>query len=202
MQSTICININTKNLSFFTWNFYWINHKNQDRFNEFTKYLRFNSSYIHIADTFLTRFQGSKVNCIHISNEHDALTHWSKYNGMTYNKFKESLESIYISLIEKYIPKSETLVILTCNRESPIVEYLKNNQYTYIFTETFFKGPEENAIVDLIIGSRTDNVFIGNFNTTLLRGSSFSYSLLQLMNINSKKVLIDLESILSDAIII
>jgi hypothetical protein len=43
------------------------------------------------------------------------------------------------------------------------------------------KGREVNAIVDLILGWQTTNHFIGNFNNELLRRSSFSYSIIQLL---------------------
>ena len=194
---TICLNLARIP---FLFQFDWICDFNQHVFNEFTKYLRFNSKYITLADTFLNGIQGT-THVVHIRNEEDALDHWYKQNGMDRETFKKTLELKYISLIEQYIPKQVHIIILTYNTDSSIIKYLNSNNYKFSFTNKNLEGREANALVDLIIGSRAKGVFIGNFNPHRLRGSSFSYTLLQMMDSNTKKVLVDLDSIVDDAIV-
>lgn len=196
LSKTICLNLARIP---FLFQFNWIYDFNQHTFNEFTKYLRFNSTYTSLADSFLNGLQTTHV--VHIRNEEDALDWWSKQNGMDIETFKNTLELKYISLIEQYIPKQDHIVILTYNTDSSIIKYLNSNNYKFSFTNKNLEGREANALVDLIIGSRAKGVFIGNFNPHKLRGSSFSYTLLQMMDSNTKKVLVDLDSIVDDAIV-
>jgi hypothetical protein len=149
----------------------------------------------------LSKIDGT-THVVHVRNEEDALDWWSKQNGMDKDTFKTTLELKYISLIEKYIPKQDHIILLTYNTDSSIIKYLNSNNYKYSFTNKSLEGREANALVDLIIGSKAKGTFIGNFNPHRLRGSSFSYTLLQMMDQNTKKVLVDLDSIVDNAIIL
>jgi len=193
----VCLNLARAPFSF---EFNWIYEYNQHAFNEFTKYLRFSSTYTSVADLFLSRIQ-KNTHVVHIRNEDDALDWWSKQNGMNIETFKNTLELKYISLIEQHIPKDDHIILLTYKTDSSIIKYLNSNTYSFSFTTKSLEGREANALVDLIIGSRANGVFIGNFNPNRLRGSSFSYTILQMMDSHRKKVLVDLDSIVDDAIV-
>ena len=153
-----------------------------------------------MAETFFSKIQISeKFHVIHIRNEDDAISHWSKQNAMDTSTFKKVLELKYTTLIEKHIPKDETLLVLTYDLESPVIKYLNMNNYKFYMTKKNL-GREQNAILDLLIGSKATGVFIGNFNPIQLRGSSFSYTILQLLDSKTKKVLIDLDAIHNDSV--
>ena len=199
LHRTICLN--TTRISF-TFQFHWINHTNNRMFNEFTEYIRFHSSYVRAATTFLSSIQdvAERLNVIHVRNEDDGIKHWSKQNRMSPEDYKRALESKYIALIEQHVPKDEPLVLLTYDTESSIIKYLNVNNYKYAITSKTLEGREQNAIVDLLIGSRATGVFIGNFNTEKLRGSSFSYTILQMLGKTTRKYLLDLDEIKNDVI--
>ena len=194
LQSDICINVSKLPFKF---QFHWINANNQSTYEEFTKYIRFNSTYTKLADSFRSNVQHT----IHIRNEDDGLTHWSRQNSMAKDRFKRALELKYMNLIEKYIPKDEHLTVLTYDTDSSIIKFLNSNNYKFSCTNKELEGREQNAIVDLLIGSKTPGTFIGNFNTHLIRGSSFTYTILQLLDSNTKKVLVDLDDISNDVIV-
>jgi hypothetical protein len=175
----IDIERNLSNIKF-SYHFLWINQGVKAKFEEFTRYIRFNPTYYELANKPLS-ILGTNFNTIHIRTEEDAINHWSKQNRMTIDQFKTSLEEIYIKKIGLHFTKSIPILLLTSDTNSPIVNYLKEQGYTYYVTDKVLKGREVNAIVDLILGSQTTNHFIGNFNNELLRGSSFSYSILQLL---------------------
>ena len=194
LQTAIVCNIGSMP---FTYQFPWIKPHNHQMFDEFTKYIQFNPSFLQLTDDFLSTIQNAPtdLNVIHVRNEEDGIQWWSKQNGMSPDAYKEALESKYISLITTHIPKDKPLIILTYDTESSVLRYLKENKYNYYTTPKTLGGREQNAIVDLLIGSRARNVFIGNFNTDKLRGSSFSYTILQLLHENTKRYMIDLDDI-------
>lgn len=187
------IKINITNIKF-SYNFLWINQSVKAKFEEFTKYIRFNPTYYELANKTLS-VVGTNYNTIHIRTEEDALNHWSKQNRMNIDQFKTSLEELYIKKIEAYFTKSIPILLVTSDINSPIIDFLKAEGYTYYFTDKELKGREVNAIVDLIIGSQTTNHFIGNYNNELLRGSSFSYLILQLLKPTCIYTSIDLDNL-------
>jgi len=178
----------------FNYYFNWINNDVKDSFKEFTKYIKFNQKYYELAQNTISNL-GTTFNTIHLRTEEDAINHWSKQNRMTTDQFKTSLEEIYIEKIGLHFTKSIPILLLTSDTNSPIVNYLKDQGYTYYITDKVLKGREVNAIVDLILGSQTTNHFIGNFNNELLRGSSFSYSILQLLKPTCIYTSIDLDKL-------
>ena len=194
LQADVCINISKLPFKF---QFHWINANNQSTYEEFAKYIRFNSTYTTVADSFRSNIEHT----IHIRNEDDGLVHWSRQNKMSKDEFKRALELKYIQLIETHIPKNEHLTVLTYDTESAIVKFLNSNNYRFSFTNKALEGREQNAIVDLLIGSKTSGTFIGNFNTDLIRGSSFTYTILQLLDSKTKKVLLDLDDIRNNVIV-
>ena len=60
---------------------------------------------------------------------------------------------------------------------------------------------KKNAIIDLLVSSCCNNIFIGNFNITNLNGSSFSYYIWKLMKDDVLKIFIDLDKIYDDEVL-
>jgi hypothetical protein len=66
--------------------------------------------------------------------------------------------------------------------------------------EKYFEEREKNAIVDLLTSQACNNIFIGNYNPVLSRGSTFSYYIYKM--IKATNIFIDLDSIYDDEYII
>jgi len=178
----------------FHFHFDWINGSTKSDFNEFTQYIRFNKKYTELAQKSISTL-GEKFNTIHIRSEDDAITHWSRQNNMTKDQFKGVLEKKYIDLISANFTKDATVLVLTSATDSNVIKYMKDNGYNYIINDKVFDGREENAIVDLISASQMNGCFIGNFNEDLLRGSSFSYTILHSIQNPYKYISVDLDRI-------
>jgi len=59
-----------------------------------------------------------------------------------------------------------------------VTKFLKENGYEfYVSKKNIFDGRERHAIVDLLIGQKCNNNFIGNWNFNNNNGSTFSYLL-------------------------
>ena len=56
-------------------------------------------------------------------------------------------------------------------------------------------GREHEAIIDMLCAKQCNNIFIGNFNMKKLNGSTFSFLIIQNLNDNINKILIDLDRI-------
>jgi hypothetical protein len=67
---------------------------------------------------------------------------------------------------------------------NPVIDFLKEHYYSYRFTEKIFEGREKNAIVDLLVSKKCNNVFIGYSEST------FSYYITKCLNETVKKILI------------
>jgi len=117
----------------------------------------------------------NKVNLIHLRIEDDAIRHWSMMNDLSHETFKAKLEDMYIKMIQDYIDKNDTTIILSSSFDNNVVSYLNENKYNTFFTDNKkFKDRELNAIVDLFISKHCNNVFIGAYNTNGDNGSTFS----------------------------
>jgi len=139
-----------------------------------------------------------KINVVHLRLEDDALVHWGKQNNMGVEHFKTVLGNKCIGLIEKYIKKDELTVILSYSYENNVFNFLKNNNYHFLHVKKNIENKQREiyAIHDLLLSTKCNNVFIGNFCMKMLAGSSFSYYILQKLEAqNVKKVLINLDSI-------
>jgi len=137
-----------------------------------------------------------KINVLHLRIENDAINHWSKQNKMSPTFFQTYIEDKYINLIQKHVLQTDANIILTYSENNRVIDYLKNNNYKYYISD---KNPdvgrEVNAISDLLISEKCNNIFIGGFNIEKLNGSTFSYCIIQKMNPSVKKILIDLDRI-------
>ena len=79
-----------------------------------------------------------------------------------------------------------------------VIQFLKENKYNFEFSIKFFEDREKNAIVDLLISKYCNNIFIGNFNTIKLNGSTFSYYVGKIIQNSRKNIYIDLDRIHED----
>jgi len=143
------------------------------------------------------------INIIHLRNEDDAIPFWGGINKI--NNYKQVLEDKYISLIHKYIQPNSYNIILSMNTNNRVVDFLKENNYTHIFTDkNSIKGRELNAIVDMLLAMNCNGTFIGNLNPENHHGSSFSdvlYTIYKNKFKHVKNVLIDVDKIFNDEII-
>jgi len=136
---------------------------------------------IQLSDVTLTK----KVNLIHLRIENDAINHWSVMNKMSKENFKIILENKYIQLIQKYIDKNDTTILISSSFDNAVIDFLNKNKYNYFTSKKKpFEYRELNAIVDLIISKKCNNIFIGNFNLNGNNGSSFSYYIYKTLHSN------------------
>lgn len=184
--------------------FRWINTFDRIMFDDILKNIVFNNIFLELAinNKNIPNLNG-KVNILHLRLEYEGgLDHWSKQNNMEYNVLKSIIENKYISIIEKYINKSDTNIVLSASENNIVIDYLKNNGYKTIIPYKYFTNARElNAIVDFSISKSCNNVFVGNFNMQHLNGSTFSYFISNQLENNVKQVLIDLDRIHNDEMI-
>jgi len=175
----------------YIYTFAWINSINRTNFDYILKNICFNSKFMKIIPYFK-----DKINVLHLRIENDAINHWSKQNKMSPTFFQTYIEDKYINLIQKHVLQTDANIILTYSENNRVIDYLKNNNYKYYISD---KNPdvgrEVNAISDLLISEKCNNIFIGGFNIEKLNGSTFSYCIIQKMNPSVKKILIDLDRI-------
>ena len=98
-------------------------------------------------------------------------------------------------MIEKYLDKNSHNIVLSMNTDNKVIDYLKHNNYNYNFINKNNCGREINAIIDLIISNKCNNVFIGNIHPINFHGSTFSYCIYKMLDDHIKKILIDLDNI-------
>ena len=81
---------------------------------------------------------------------------------------------------------------------------MSKNNYIYKFSEKFFDDREKNAIVDLLLYKKCNNIFIGNYNpfSTDFSGSTFSYYVSTLLENKIKKIYVDIDKINDDEYVI
>lgn len=172
----------------------------KNMFDTLMKNLIFNDTFYNLADNFLIANKvdtNNKINILHLRLEQDGLDYWGKSNNLQTIIFKTNLEQKYIECIKTNINKDEINIILSYSTQNKVINFLRDEGYKFYLTnKSLDQGREINALIDLIVGNVCNNVFIGNFNLDVLRGSSFSYYLIQkLSERNVKMALIDLEKI-------
>jgi hypothetical protein len=170
-------------------------------FNHFLNNMYFNPIYEQYAAEFLKTAMadgGSKLNVIHLRLEEDAIPFWAGINRISCKSYEESLIQQYIQAIQQNIAPNDGMnVILSMNTSNAVTKWMKDNHYKTIqMDKTLVKGREINAIIDLIISTRCNNVFIGNLNPINYHGSTFSYAIFNaLRNKSVKKICIDNDEI-------
>lgn len=137
---------------------------------------------------------------IHLRLENDSIDHWSIQNNISKLEFKQKLVNKYLKLINKYGNKNKQILILSgLDKNDLFYNNLKEFELVFLDKEKLlknfkYKGQEINAILDLEMGKKTKNLFIGCHNLKEKRGSSFSYTLINKLQ-NTNKHLIDLDNI-------
>ena len=149
--------------------------------NRFVKYSEIsllidrNNEYTNISNI---DFQNKKTNVIHLRVEKDMTGHMLSHNKMTQEEYDIELQNKYIELIKQYFSKNDIIFVLSYDLNNNVVKFLKENDYEFYFTKKqIFEGREQHAIVDLLIGEKCNNYFIGNWNFEIRQGSTFSYFL-------------------------
>lgn len=176
----------------YIYQFAWINSINRTNFDYILKNICFNSKFMKI----IPDFKEGKINVMHLRIEDDAVKHWSNQNKMSPVFFQTYIEDKYIELIQNHLLQTDANIILTYSENNRVIDYLKNNGYNYYISEkNLDAGREVNAISDLLLSEKCNNIFIGAFNIEKLNGSTFSYCIIQKTNTSVKKILIDLDRI-------
>ena len=68
-------------------------------------------------------------------------------------------------MIEKYFSKNDIIFVLSYDLDNKVVKFLKENEYEFYYTKkNIFDGREKHAIIDLLVGQKCNNCFIGNWN--------------------------------------
>jgi len=177
-------------------NFGWYD-KNPSLFNNLLNSITFSKKIYKLVDSLSIPFK----NTIHLRIEGDSIEFWSKQN-------KISEKAFYLFLIDKYkrhitenLDKNENLLILSgVSEDHDFIKKLQENYNVTIVDKSKllkdfeYNGNELNAIIDLILGFKTTDLFIGCHNMDKKRGSTFTYTILNKLK-NVKKYMIDLDSI-------
>lgn len=174
--------------------FGWIDQINRIMFDDILCNIHYNPIYQNISDKFfknINSYENNKINVLHLRLEDDAIKHWSKMNGMDELSYKNYIINKYIELIRTYVDKNDENIILSYFVDNEVIDFMKNNEYKYKFIEKNNEGREVNAIIDLLISTKCNNIFIGNYNAKKLNGSSFSYYVSKKLVSNVKQILID-----------
>ena len=171
-----------------------------ETFNLFLNNIYFNPIYEKYANLFVSSKNrgGSKINVIHLRLEEDAIPFWSSINGISCESYEDAIVKQYINSIQAHIDPHDSLsVILSMNTENKVTKWMTENKYEFVqMDKTMITGREVNAIVDLLISKKCNNVFIGNINPHNYHGSTFSYAILNALRYTSvKKICIDNDDI-------
>lgn len=157
------------------------------------------SEFVHNANQTInqsTNFdrKTERINVIHLRVEPDAIDFWSKQNKLEYAEFQTIIESKYIELIQKYMNKTDKIIILSGSHENGVLDFLTKNEYNLFIPDKYYEDREKNAIVDLIISKQCNNVFLGCIHNTLWNGSTFSYYISKIVDNSVKKVGININN--------
>lgn len=157
------------------------------------------SEFIHNANQSIHkmpnfRSKPTKTNVIHLRVEPDAIEFWSKQNKLEYTEFQYIIESKYIEMIQKYMDKTDQIIILSNSYENGVFDFLIQNEYNIFMPDKHYDDREKNAIVDFIISKQCNNVFLGCVHNTVWNGSSFSYYISKTLDKSVKKIGINSDS--------
>lgn len=181
---------------------------NKELFNYLLKNIKFNNRFVKYAELALLidknneytnianlDFKNKKINVIHLRVERDMTGHMIRHNNMTQEEYGENLQNKYIELIQRYFSKDDIIFVLSYDLNNNVLKFLKENDYEYYVTKkNIFDGREKHAVVDLLVGEKCNNYFIGNWNFETRQGSTFSY-FLYIKNNADKNIFIDMYNI-------
>ena len=181
---------------------------NQELFDYFLKNIQFSCRLVkHSENTLLVdcqqkyiyfddvNFTNKKINVIHLRVEKDMTGRMLRRNKMTQEAYDMALQNKYIEMIKKYFSKNDIIFILSYDLDNRVVQFLKDNEYEFYYTKkNIFDGREKHAIIDLLVGQKCNNCFIGNWNFDNMNGSIYSY-ILYVRNNADKNIFIDMYDI-------
>jgi hypothetical protein len=138
-------------------------------FYDILRNIVFHNDYTEKADNYLKSLSPlTKVNCIHLRLENDAMEAWGSINGTPAEKYKQLVEDKYIRFIQRYLTdKNDLTIVLAHDYDNAVIRYLEENKYNYKLTPKYYGEREVSAIVDLQIGGQAcNNVCLCVFEST------------------------------------
>jgi hypothetical protein len=189
-------------------------YTNSYLFNYFLKNIQFNSRLVKYGETALLldpqnnyicltdiNLENKKINVIQLRVEEDITGHMLRSNKMTQEEYDASLQDKYIELITNYFSKNDIIFVLSYDLDNRVMKFLKENEYEFYYTKkNVFDGRYKHDIIDLLVGQKCNNCFIGNWNFDIMNGSTYSY-LLYLRNNADKNIFIDMYDIKRDEVL-
>lgn len=165
--------------------------------NHVLRQVRFHPSFYSLPYPRLFPYRHYAV--VHLRNEKDAVKHWSARNNMNTTEFLNIVNTLYLHTIEKYVPSSCDIMILTAEplNNMVIMQLQQKGRNILLCNKAFPKERELCAIQDLIWTT------MGNVDVLIapIKGSTFSHWLHQIVHANIK-IMYDLDNIKKDPIII
>jgi hypothetical protein len=116
-------------------------------------------------------------------------------NHMPVDEYRQCLENVYINAIKKYISPNSTTILLSMDTDNAVTRFMDENNYRFLFMPKTLPGRDLNAIVDYIVASRCNKVFIGNVNPKTYVGSTFSFAIFNKLREEIVKICIDTDHI-------
>jgi hypothetical protein len=163
-----------------------------EKYSEIALLIDKNNEYTNLANI---NFENKKINVIHLRVEKEMTGHMIKPNKMTQEEYDTQLQNKYIDLIKKYFSKDDIIFVLSYDLNNNVINFLRENDYEFYYTKkNIFDGREKHAIIDLLIGEKCNNYFIGNWDFDIRQGSTFSY-LLYVRNNAEKNIFLDMYNI-------
>ena len=152
-------------------------------------YEREASRFLSVLQSIHADYANQKINILHVRNEPDAISHWSKLNNMSETEFKALYDAKYIDFVENNISKKDINIVLTSDiHHNTVIDELTREGYkVYARSKIEHIGREMNAVIDLIIGSHCTGLFLGNINPSNMQGSTFSYVLYNKLKTSAAK---------------
>jgi hypothetical protein len=204
LKEPIIFNLNNENFNFDSVKL--SNVKNKNMFDHILQNLQLSDIYDIISKNYfeLNNLENKKINIVDLRLDNDIFKQFVNEDAI-YEK--------YLEVIKRYILKHEKTIILyndlnldvdleitntnktKTNYVNPVLKFLHDSDYNFSVSKnmTVF-GSEINYNINLSIGKKCNNVYIGNFNMNKMNGSDFTYTLIQQMNHNVKHVLIDINN--------
>ena len=182
----------------------WLTRINRDDSRELTPIfdsllgkLQFQKFYYDKAIQFYNSLgECERIHIVHLRNEPDAISHWSKLNNMSEDDYRKQYETHVLDSIGRHIDISEHIVMLTSWVEkNPVIDALREKGFKVFCRSNEPIGREMNGIIDLLFGRFCSGVFIGNCDTETWQGSTFSYALYNQLDSNLKCVFINMDKI-------
>lgn len=205
MESDLCLDFrNFRNAQWLSPTSITDARSNVEFFNDCLRHVAFRPFFHELIQPLLSQVQGT-MNVMHLRLENDAIDFWSHINKLPNELYLSLLEQKYIRIIQTHLDPASTTVLLSGSTENAVTKYMDNQGYKYVMMDkTLVQGRETNAILDYLISTHCNGVFVGNVNPHNYHGSTFSYAILNsLRNVEHvKKVCIDTDRIFDNEYIL